>query len=164
MGGERLSAPVQTGPVQRVPGSFPEVKQPGRGVDHPRATRAAVKERLEPYLYFPSGPLSLVTRRTVLYFILFYFSSKPRSYKWSFTLRFSTEILHTFSLPTSQSLPRSYRNLLTLFSTFLFCPPSDFQTLCPLPSSLTLSLSYIFCSKRQTSNSKNTRKLLTLKL
>jgi len=37
-------------------GSFPGVKRPGRGVDHPPASSAEVKERAELYLYSPSGP------------------------------------------------------------------------------------------------------------
>ena len=36
--------------------SFPGVKQPGRGVDHPPSSSAEVKERVKPFLYFPSGP------------------------------------------------------------------------------------------------------------
>jgi hypothetical protein len=36
-------------------GSFPGVKRPGRGVDHPPLSSAEVKERVELYLYFPSG-------------------------------------------------------------------------------------------------------------
>jgi hypothetical protein len=35
--------------------SFPGVKRPGRGVNHPPATSAEVKERVELYLYSPSG-------------------------------------------------------------------------------------------------------------
>jgi hypothetical protein len=35
-------------------GSFPEVKRPGRGVDHPPPSSAEVKERVELYLYCPS--------------------------------------------------------------------------------------------------------------
>jgi hypothetical protein len=31
------------------------VKQPGRGVDHPPSSSAEVKERVELYLYSPSG-------------------------------------------------------------------------------------------------------------
>ena len=38
-------------------GSFPGVKQPGRGADHPPPFSAKVKERVELYLYSPSGPL-----------------------------------------------------------------------------------------------------------
>ena len=37
-------------------GAFPWVKRPGRGVDHPPPPRNEVKERVELYLYFPSGP------------------------------------------------------------------------------------------------------------
>ena len=61
--GARFSAPVQTGPGgppslvyngYRV--SFPGVKRPGRGVDHPRASSAEVKERVKLYLYSSSRP------------------------------------------------------------------------------------------------------------
>ena len=51
--GARFSAPVQTGPgAHRASytmgtGSFPRVKRPGRGVDHPPAPSAEVKERVE---------------------------------------------------------------------------------------------------------------------
>ena len=34
--------------------SFPWVKRPGRGVDHPPSPSPKVKERVELYLYFPS--------------------------------------------------------------------------------------------------------------
>jgi hypothetical protein len=37
-------------------GSFPGVKWPERGVDHPSSS-AEVKERVELYLYSPSGPV-----------------------------------------------------------------------------------------------------------
>ena len=36
-------------------GSFPGVKRPGRGVDHPPSSRAEVQERVEIYLYSTSG-------------------------------------------------------------------------------------------------------------
>jgi hypothetical protein len=36
--------------------SFPGVKRPGRGNDHPPPSSARVKERVELYLYSPSGP------------------------------------------------------------------------------------------------------------
>ena len=36
--------------------SFPGVKQPGRGVDHPPPSSAEVKERVALYLYSPAGP------------------------------------------------------------------------------------------------------------
>jgi len=31
-------------------------KEPGQGVDHPPLSRAEVKERIELYLFSPSGP------------------------------------------------------------------------------------------------------------
>ena len=57
-----MSAPVQTGseahPASYTIGtwSFPGVKRPGRGVDHPPTSSAEVKERVELYLYSSSGP------------------------------------------------------------------------------------------------------------
>jgi len=60
--GTRFSPPVQTGPGAHPPsytigtGSFPGVKRPGRGFDRPPSSSAEVKERVEPYLYYPSGP------------------------------------------------------------------------------------------------------------
>jgi hypothetical protein len=38
-------------------GPFPGVKRPGRGVDHPPSSSAEAKERVELYIYSPSGPL-----------------------------------------------------------------------------------------------------------
>jgi hypothetical protein len=51
--GARFSAPVQTGskahPASYTMGteSFMEVKQPGRGIDHPPPSSAEVKERVQ---------------------------------------------------------------------------------------------------------------------
>jgi hypothetical protein len=56
-----FSAPVQTGSgahpasYRMGAGSFPWVKRPGRGVDHPSISSAEVKGRVELYLYSPSG-------------------------------------------------------------------------------------------------------------
>jgi hypothetical protein len=36
--------------------SFPGLKRPGRGIGHPPPSRVGVKERVELYLYSPSGP------------------------------------------------------------------------------------------------------------
>jgi hypothetical protein len=58
----RFSAPVQTGPGAHPAscttgtGLLLGVKRPGRGVDHPPSSSAEVKERVEVYLYSPSGP------------------------------------------------------------------------------------------------------------
>jgi hypothetical protein len=58
----RFSSPVQTG-LGALPtsytmgtGSFPWVKRPRRGVDHPLPSRAEVRERVELYLYSSHGP------------------------------------------------------------------------------------------------------------
>jgi hypothetical protein len=54
---ERFSLPVQTGPGTNSAsytigaGSFPRLKQPGRGVDHPLPSSAEVKKRVEVYFY-----------------------------------------------------------------------------------------------------------------
>jgi hypothetical protein len=58
----RFSAPVQTGPEAHPSsytmgtGVFPGVKRPRRGVGGPPPSSAKVYERVEVYLYFPSGP------------------------------------------------------------------------------------------------------------
>ena len=60
--GAGLSAPVQTGPGAHPysytmgTGSFPGVKRPGRGIDHPNPSSAEVKERVDLYLYCRFGP------------------------------------------------------------------------------------------------------------
>jgi len=43
--------------IQWVPGHSPGVEQLGSGVDHPPPSSTEVKERIELYLYSPSGPL-----------------------------------------------------------------------------------------------------------
>jgi len=59
--GARLSASIQTGPgahpasYMMGAGSFPGVKWPGHGVEHPPHV-APVKERVQLYLYSTSGP------------------------------------------------------------------------------------------------------------
>jgi len=65
--GARFSAPVQTGPGTHPAsytmgtGSFPGVKQPGHGIDHPPPSSAEVKERVELYHYSTSAPSWPVT-------------------------------------------------------------------------------------------------------
>jgi len=60
--GPRFSALLQAGPEAHPDsctmgtGSFPGVKRPGCGVDHPPTSSADVKERVELYLYSPYGP------------------------------------------------------------------------------------------------------------
>jgi hypothetical protein len=63
VGGRDCTSSVQTGlgvhPASYIMGigSFPGVKRPGRGIDHPPPPSAEVKERVDLYLYFPSGPV-----------------------------------------------------------------------------------------------------------
>jgi hypothetical protein len=72
----RFSAPVQTGPgaypasCTMGTGSFPGIKRPERGVDHPPPSSAKVKERVELYLYSPSGPTWPVLGKTLPYLFL----------------------------------------------------------------------------------------------
>jgi hypothetical protein len=60
--GTRFSAPVQAGPGVHPPfyamgtGSFLGLKRAVRGVDDPPTSIPEVKERVELYLYSPSGP------------------------------------------------------------------------------------------------------------
>jgi hypothetical protein len=60
--GATFSAPVQAGPgahpgsCTMASGSFPGVKRPGRGVNHPPVSSAEAKERVELYVYSHSGP------------------------------------------------------------------------------------------------------------
>ena len=68
--GARFSAPVQPGPgaspasCTMGTGSFPGVKRPGRGADHPPTSKCRGHERVGLYLYSPSGPSWPVIGRT----------------------------------------------------------------------------------------------------
>ena len=63
-------SPVQTGPGVHPAccavgtGSFPGVKRPGRGADHPLPSKCRGQERVGLYLYSPSGPSWPVIGRT----------------------------------------------------------------------------------------------------
>ena len=69
--GERFSAPIQTGPGPHPAshtmgtGSFPGVKRPGRGGDHPPPSKRRGNERVGLCLYSPSGPSWPVIGRTL---------------------------------------------------------------------------------------------------
>jgi len=60
--GARFSTPIQSGPGAHPASctmgteSFLGVKWHGRGIDHPHSSSAEVKERVELYLFSPSGP------------------------------------------------------------------------------------------------------------
>ena len=48
-------------------GSFPGVKRPGHGADHPPPSKCRGHERIELYLYSPSEPSRPVIGRTFLW-------------------------------------------------------------------------------------------------
>jgi len=43
-------------PIQYFIRKYTEIKRPKRGADHPPPSSANAKERVQLYLYFPSGP------------------------------------------------------------------------------------------------------------
>ena len=51
--------------MERLASYIMGVKRLGRGVDHPPPSSAEVKERVELYLYSPSGPSWTVIGRTL---------------------------------------------------------------------------------------------------
>ena len=70
-GGGEFSTPVHTDPGAHPASytmgieSFPEVKRPKRGVEHPPPSNAEVIERVDLYLYSPSEPSWPVLRWTL---------------------------------------------------------------------------------------------------
>jgi len=60
--------------------SFPGVKQPGRGVDHPPSSSAEVKERVELNIYSLSGPSWPITECALLYFCIS-FQAKKQNFR-----------------------------------------------------------------------------------
>ena len=80
--GARFSAPVQAGPgaypasCTMGTGSFSGVKRPGRGAHHPPPSKCRGHERVELYLYSPSGPQwPAIGRNFTLTFTPFLFQS-----------------------------------------------------------------------------------------
>ena len=75
--GARFSVPVQTGAGTNPAsctmgtGSFPGVKRAGRGADHPHPSKCRGHERVELYLYSPSGPQWPVIGRTFTFTFTF---------------------------------------------------------------------------------------------
>ena len=63
--GTKLSAPTHPASYKTGTGSFPGVKRPEHGVNHPPPSSAEVKERVELYLHSLSGPSWPVLGRTL---------------------------------------------------------------------------------------------------
>jgi len=100
-------------------GSFLGVKRSGNGVDYPPPSSAEVKERVELYLYSPSGPSWPFLWRTLLYFTLLYFTllyftllyfwclslykTRPGYFPLLLCLFFILELLHN-----AQEIPEPY--------------------------------------------------------
>ena len=69
--GLRFSAPIQTDPGAHTAsstmgtGSLPGIKRLERGVEHPPPSSSEVKDRVELYLYSPSGLSWPVLGRTL---------------------------------------------------------------------------------------------------
>jgi hypothetical protein len=80
--------------------SFPEVKRPGRGVNHPLPSSAEVKERVELYLHPPSGPSWPVLRQTLPFFLVFLCSQNDCSWNTHRSKGRVTRLL-TFKIPSS---------------------------------------------------------------
>ena len=107
--GSRFSAPVQTGPgaypasCTTGTGSFPGVKLPVRGADHPPPSKCGGHERVGLYLYSPSGPSWPVIGRTFTFTFTFI---TDHSKTWSVRLRTKLlEKLHMNSLAPTNNAP-----------------------------------------------------------
>jgi hypothetical protein len=104
--------------------SFPGVKRPGRGVDHPPSYSARVKERVELFLYSPSGPswpvvgrplpLPLIKTADLLRFLYHLSGSPPFLIFWNvwpiltkLNINVLSEQPHTFQL--LESVIRTWR-------------------------------------------------------
>jgi hypothetical protein len=85
--GARFFAHVQNGPGAHPAsctagtGSFPGVKWPGRGADHPPPSSAEVKKELELYLYPPLWAFESVTGYIYLYVCFIIASGRFQSFR-----------------------------------------------------------------------------------
>jgi hypothetical protein len=103
----RFSAPFQTDLEAQNASytmgneSFPGVNWPGRGVHHPLTSSAEVKERVEIYIYSPSGPSWPVLWRTLYNYALQPLRLIVRS--WLDVPTFATRRLHACHHTTAPS-------------------------------------------------------------
>ena len=110
-GGARFSAPVQTGPgaypasYTMGTGSFPGVKRPGRGADHPPPSKCRGHERVELYLYSPLWAFMACYRENLYLYIYLYspllaFMVCSRA---NFTFYFTLQINHFRPSPSNSA-------------------------------------------------------------
>jgi hypothetical protein len=83
----RLTLGPTKPPVQWVPGHSRGIKRLGHGINHPPPSSAKVKERVELYLYSPSGPSWPVVGWTLLYFYVLF--SRHTMCPYHFSILFS---------------------------------------------------------------------------
>jgi len=94
--------PVQTGPgaytasYAMSTGSFPGTKRPTRGVDHPAPSSGEVIERVELYLYSPSGPSRSVLEWTLLLLLRFMWCYSVQNLQYSLTSGVDTRHIHNY--------------------------------------------------------------------
>ena len=80
--------------------SLPGVKRPGRGVNHPPPSSAEVKERVELYLYSPTGPWWHLPRRNLPFT---FFLPIPRGLPSIHIVRITESLLYIILLPRGWS-------------------------------------------------------------
>ena len=93
---------------------FPGVERPGRGVDHPPTSSSEVKERVQPYFYFPYGFSWPVLEQTLLYFTLPKCNTESRD--WSSCCGQKISSLHIIIDLLLKSLGHAERNLVFIQS------------------------------------------------
>jgi hypothetical protein len=115
-------------------GSFPGIKRPGRGVDHPPSSSTEVKERAELYLYSPSGPSWLVLGCNLHISHTGHLCSL-----WWLHQRAVLDVSRTLTVGTQcdNSVFLGYDATLCSFAAALFlhlqCPCSSFRWNCIIP-------------------------------
>jgi len=119
----RFSAPLQTGPGAHPASytmgnrSFPGVKQPVRGIDHPPPYSAEVKERVEIYLCSTSGPSWPVTGRNLP--LPFYSKNTNETGSIAGTIQYSTTVQLCYKMQNVFQIKLHCNLLNTVQSCFI---------------------------------------------
>ena len=122
--------------------SYPGVKWPERGIDHPPSSSAKVKERVELYLCSPSGPLWPVLGWT--WYLVVYGSVNvwyvPKLHFFWVTLQnmetVPTNCCKLNTVPLTLYISCLQKNMVTYFSTYRSCRKLVFycKALCNMPA------------------------------